>query len=294
MLGGVRPVASCSLARLAPSYPWRQNTAMAFSSTSSTTNERGLPFHSEHYKKENTMYALVTGASRGIGRAIAVVLAADGAKKVGIHYASNRASAEQTAALVAEAGAKPVLIEVPLDSDGITAARRIAQEWEGELDVLVNNAGINGNQPLGEIDAPTYRRVVEVNLTAPLFLIQELATRLRDGGRIVNITTGFTRIAAPTHPVLAATKAAVNNLTLAFAPVFGPRGITINAVMPGIIDTDMNADWLPENRASAGAVSVFNRVGTPEDIALVVRHLAGESGRWVTGQTIDASGGSQL
>jgi 3-oxoacyl-[acyl-carrier protein] reductase len=240
------------------------------------------------------MYALVTGASRGIGRAIAVGLAEDGAEKVGIHHASNRAAAEQTAELVAKAGAKPVLIEAPLDGDAIAAARRIADEWDGELDVLVNNAGINGNQPLGEIDAATYRRVVEVNLTAPLFLIQEFAPRLRDGGRIVNITTGFTRIAAPTHPVLAATKAAINNLTLAFAPVFGPRGITINAVMPGIVDTDINADWLPEGRAGAAAVSVFNRVGEPEDIALVVRHLASESGRWVTGQAIDATGGSQL
>jgi 3-oxoacyl-[acyl-carrier protein] reductase len=250
--------------------------------------------HSEHYKKESMMDALVTGASRGIGRAIAVGLAQDGAERVGIHYAGNRAAAEQTAELVARAGAKPVLIEAPFDGDAVAAARAVAEEWDGGLDVLVNNAGINGNQPLGEIDAATYRRVVEVNLTAPLFLIQEFAPRLRDGGRVVNITTGFTRIAAPTHPVLAATKAAVGNLTLAFAPVFGPRGITINSVMPGIVDTDLNAGWLAEGREGAAAVSVFDRVGSPEDIALVVRHLAGESGRWVTGQAIDATGGSQL
>ena len=118
--------------------------------------------------------------------------------------------------------------------------------------MLVNNAGINGNQPLGEIDPETYRRVVEVNLTAPLFLIQEFAPRLRDGGRIVNISTGYTRVAAPTHPVYAATKAGLNNLGLALAPVFGPRGITINAVMPGIIDTDMNADWLAGGPRAGG------------------------------------------
>ena len=240
------------------------------------------------------MYALVTGASRGIGRAVAVGLAEDGAETVGIHYATNRAAADHTAELVAKAGAKPVLIEAPLDGDGVAAARRIAAAWEGELDILVNNAGINGNQPLGEIDPETYRRVVEVNLTAPLFLIQEFAPRLREGGRIVNISTGYTRLAAPTHPVYAATKAALNNLGLALAPVFGPRGITINAVMPGIVDTDINADWLPGNRASAAAVSVFNRVGTVEDIALVVRHLASDSGRWVTGQVVDATGGSAL
>jgi NAD(P)-dependent dehydrogenase (short-subunit alcohol dehydrogenase family) len=240
------------------------------------------------------MDALVTGASRGIGRAIAVGLAEDGAEKVGIHYATNHAAAERTAELVARAGAKPVLVEAPLDGDGVAAARRIADEWDGDLDVLVNNAGINGNQPLGEIDEATYRRVIEVNLTAPLFLIQEFAPRLREGGRVIDISTGYTRVAAPTHPVYAAAKAALNTLGLAFAPVFGPRGITINAVMPGIVDTDINADWLPDNRASAAALSVFNRVGTVEDIALVVRHLASDAGRWVTGQVIDATGGSAL
>ncbi len=240
------------------------------------------------------MKALVTGASRGIGRAIAIGLAEDGAEVVGIHYAANHAAASETAAAVAAAGAKPVLIEAPLDVDGVAGARRIAAEWEGELDVLVNNAGITSKQPFGEIDEETYRRVIEINLTAPLFLIQELAPRLREGGRIVNITTGYTRIAAPDHSAYAAAKAGLNNLSRALAPVFGPRGITVNAVMPGIIDTDMNADWLPEGRAQAAAYSVFNRVGAPEDVALVVRHLASDAGRWVTGQAIDATGGSLL
>jgi 3-oxoacyl-[acyl-carrier protein] reductase len=251
-------------------------------------------FGSGHYKKEMDMKALVTGASRGIGRAIAVGLAEDGAEVVGIHYAANHAAASETASLVAAAGAKPVLIEAPLDVDGIAGARRIADEWDGELDVLVNNAGIDAKQPFGEIDEAGYRRIIEINLTAPLFLMQELAPRLRDGGRIVNITTGFTRIAAPTHPAYAAAKAGVNNLGLALAPVFGPRGITVNAVMPGIIDTDMNASWLAEGRAQAAAVSVFNRVGTPDDVARVVRYLASDAARWVTGQVLDATGGSAL
>ncbi|MFI7677882.1 SDR family oxidoreductase [Actinophytocola sp. NPDC049390] len=240
------------------------------------------------------MKALVTGASRGIGRAIAVGLAEDGAEVVGVHYAANRAAASETAALVAAAGAKAVLVEASLNVDGVVGARRIAAEWEGDLDVLVNNAGIDARQPFGEVDEEKYRRIIEINLTAPLFLTQELAPRLRDGGRIVNITTGYTRIAAPTHPAYAAAKAGVNNLGLALAPVFGPRGITVNAVMPGIIDTDMNADWLPEGRAEAAAYSVFNRVGTPADVALVVRYLASDAGRWVTGQVIDATGGSAL
>ena len=240
------------------------------------------------------MKALVTGASRGIGRAIAVGLAQDGAEVVGIHYATNASAAAETAALVEAAGAKPVLIEAPLDVDGVAGARRVAAAWEGDLDVLVNNAGITSRQPFGEVEEETYRRVLEINLTAPLFLIQELSPRLRDGGRIVNITTGYTRIAAPTHPAYAAAKAGLNNLGLALAPVFGPRGITVNAVMPGIIDTDMNADWLAEGRAEAAAYSVFDRVGTPEDVAAVVRFLASDGGRWVSGQVLDATGGSAL
>lgn len=244
------------------------------------------------------MKALVTGASRGIGRAIAVGLAEDGAELVGVHYASNQEAAEQTAKLVADAGATPVLIDAPLDRDGVGAARSVAARFldqAGAIDVLVNNAGTNGNQALGEIDEETYRRVIELNLTAPLFLIQELAPAFRDNGRIVNISTGFTRVAAPTHPVYAATKGAINTLGLALAPTFGPRGITINAVMPGIIDTDMNA-WLddPEARAGAAALSVFNRIGTVDDVADLVRHLASDAGRWTTGQVIDATGGSAL
>jgi NAD(P)-dependent dehydrogenase (short-subunit alcohol dehydrogenase family) len=279
---------------------------MAADSTSPVSNDLGLPDFivltivcSDHYKKERDMKALVTGASRGIGRAIAVGLAEDGAELVGIHYASNRDAAEQTAKLVADAGATPVLIDVPLDQDGVGAARAVAArflEHAGAIDVLVNNAGTNGNQPLGEIDETTYRRVIELNLTAPLFLIQELAPAFRDNGRIVNISTGFTRVAAPTHPVYAATKGAINTLGLALAPTFGPRGITINAVMPGIIDTDMNADWLddPEARAGAAALSVFNRIGTVDDVSALVRHLASDAGRWTTGQVIDATGGSAL
>ncbi len=147
--------------------------------------------HSDHYKKS----ALVTGASRGIGRAIAVGLAEDGAETVGIHYATNHAAAERTAELVAAAGAKPVLIDAPLDGDGIAAARRDRRRVDGELDVLVNNAGINGNRRSARStrDLPAGRRGQP---TAPLFLIQEFAPRLRDGGRIVNISTGYTRVAA--------------------------------------------------------------------------------------------------
>ncbi|MGW4501067.1 SDR family NAD(P)-dependent oxidoreductase [Micromonospora sp. NPDC004336] len=247
---------------------------------------------------------LVTGSSRGIGRAVAVALAEAGAEVVGVHYTRDEAAARQTAELVRRSGAAPVLVRAGFDADGATAAERLATAFldrveqavgRREIDVLVNNAGVAGSQRLGSIDEATYRRTVEINLTVPLFLTQALWPHMRDGGRVVNISTGYTRIAAPTHPVYSATKAALNALTLALAPTLAARGVTVNAVMPGIIDTDMNAGWLQgDARESAAALSVFNRVGTVDDVADVVRFLASEEARWVTGQVVDATGGSAL
>ncbi len=135
-----------------------------------------------------------------------------------------------------------------------------------------------------------------VNFKAPFFLIQAVADHIRDNGRIINISTGFTRVAAPTHPAYAASKGAIETLTLALAPAFGPRGVTVNAVMPGVTETDMNAAWItvPEARAGAEAMSVFSRVGQPADVADVVTFLASHEARWMTGQVLDATGGTRL
>ncbi|KOX12617.1 SDR family NAD(P)-dependent oxidoreductase [Nocardiopsis sp. NRRL B-16309] len=249
--------------------------------------------------------ALVTGGTRGIGRAIALALAEDGASLVGVQYRGDEESAALTARLIEEREATAVTIRADFGTDPLhgvdTTAReflKAVEELTGrrEVDVLVNNAGIAAPQPLGQIDASTYRQVMDVNLTAPLFLIQELAPCIAQDGRIVNVSTGYTRIAAPTHPVYSASKAALNALTLALAPTLGPRGITVNAVMPGVIDTDMNAEWLsePGAREYAEGLSVFKRVGEVDDVAGLVRYLASPQARWTTGQVIDATGGSAL
>ncbi len=247
--------------------------------------------------------ALITGASRGIGAATAAALALDGLALIGIHYGHDRSAAEGTAERIRSLGATPVLVQADL-AEGEPAAATIAREWTSALDehgltgtdVLVSNAGVNGAQVLTELDPETYARVQAVNLTAPLFLLHHLAGSLNDGGRVIAISTGYTRVAAPTHLAYTASKAGLEGALRAVSPELGQRGITVNAVAPGIIDTDLNADWIeaPGAREDAATVSAFGRIGTPEDVADIVSYLAGDGARWITGQTIDATGGSRL
>lgn len=149
---------------------------------------------------------------------------------------------------------------------------------------------------LGETTERTIDELMTINFRARFFLVKTIFENIRDNGRIINISTGFTRVAAPTHPAYAASKGALETLTLALAPEFGSRGITVNAVLPGVTETDMNAEWLavPEARAGAEAMSVFSRLGRAEDVAEVVSFLASDKAGWTTGQMIDATGGARL
>ncbi|MET8574064.1 MULTISPECIES: SDR family oxidoreductase [unclassified Streptomyces] len=247
--------------------------------------------------------ALVTGGSRGIGRAIAQRLAGAGAV-VAVHYGRDTAAAEETVGAIRAAGGTAFAVRAELGSPG-----DVETLWEGfdrqilehsgdvGLDILVNNAGIT---PRGEIDQTTveaFDEAVAVNMRAPFFLTQQGLKRLRDGGRIINVSSGATRIALTDIIAYAMTKGAVDAFTLTLAKALGGRGITVNAVAPGIIDTDMNAAWLRGNEAAekaAADLSALGRVGRPEDVADVVAFLASDEARWVTGQVVDATGGSQL
>jgi len=246
--------------------------------------------------------AIVTGASRGIGKGIALRLATEGAL-VAVHYGTRRDAAEDTISAIEEAGGSAFAVGAELDS--LSGVDRLLQNLDEELirrtgsnqfDILVNNAGIGTSPSFIETSEEDFDHLFSVNVKAPFFLVQQSLGRLRDGGRIINISSGVTRIAYPHIMTYNLTKGALNTFTLHLAQLLGPRGITVNAVMPGIVDTDVNASWLhtPDGQKHAVEMSALGRVGEPSDIADIVAFTASPDGRWVTGQMLDATGGSHL
>jgi 3-oxoacyl-[acyl-carrier protein] reductase len=246
--------------------------------------------------------AVVTGASRGIGRAIALRLGRDGAL-VGVHYGRNREAADRAVKDIEGAGGAAFSVGVELGT--LASVEELFDALDLELtsrngsnrfDVLVNNAGIAPDTSVEETTEDVFDRVFAVNTKVPFFISQRALPRLRDGGRIINISTGATRIAFPALAAYAMSKGALNVLTLELAKQLGPRGITVNTLAPGFVETDMSARFLsdPESRRAAGSVSALGRIGQPADVADVAAFLASHDARWVTGQYIDATGGAQL
>ncbi|MFI8204990.1 SDR family oxidoreductase [Streptomyces sp. NPDC085937] len=244
--------------------------------------------------------ALVSGSSRGIGRATALRLARDGAL-VAVHCSSNREAAEETVAAIEKDGGRgfSVLAELGVPGDVhelFLALERELKERTGNttLDILVNNAGVMGGVDPEELTPEQFDRLFAVNAKAPYFLVQRALANLPDGGRIINISSGLTRVANPQEVAYAMTKGAVDQLTLHFAKHLGPRGITVNSVGPGITDNGSPVFDDPEAVAAMAGYSVFNRVGETRDIADVVAFLASDDSRWITGSYLDASGGTLL
>lgn len=242
--------------------------------------------------------ALVTGASRGIGRAIALRLADEGAR-VAVHHGSSARAARDVVAQIVSRGGSAFAIGAPLGVPGDAAALWAAfDEHADGVDVIVNNAGVLGERaPYAEVSAAAYDEVFAINTRAPFFVVQQGLSRLRDGGRVVNISTSFTHGARnPELLAYAMSKAAVDAFSAHLAKLLGPRGITVNAVGPGATDTDMNAAWLrtPEGREAVSSRSPLGRVAEPKDVADIVAFLASDDARWVTGQWLDATGGALL
>ncbi|WIA55289.1 SDR family oxidoreductase [Sphingobium sp. WTD-1] len=242
--------------------------------------------------------ALVTGASRGIGRAIALRLAADGAR-VGVHYATARDAAAAVRAEIEAAGGEAFLLRADLSAltgiEGLVDDLRIALDGR-LLDILVNNAGIGASGTIADTDEAGFDALFALDVKAPFFLTQQLLPLLADGGRIINISSVVSMAAYPTTIAYAAAKAALNSMTVSLAVGLGPRGISVNAVAPGATATDFLGPML-DDPAVVGMLekaSVFGRLGQPGDIAGLVAFLAGPEAGWVTGQLIAASGGMHL
>jgi 3-oxoacyl-[acyl-carrier protein] reductase len=236
--------------------------------------------------------ALVTGGSRGIGRAIVERLARDGAS-VTFSYQKDETAAQAVVASVAAAGHTASAVQCDLaDAAAIGRLFDAAAANAGGLDIVVNNAGVGTVGLIADTSDEDFDWVMGVNLKGTFVALREAARRLRDGGRVINISTLNTVMRGPGISLYAASKGAVEQLTVVAAHELGARQITVNTVSPGATDTDMlRALNTEESLAEVAALSPLGRLGEPADVADVVAFLAGEDGRWMTGQNLRAGGG---
>ncbi len=232
--------------------------------------------------------AIVTGASNGIGRAIAERLAEDGAIVV-VNYSKSAEKAQQVVAGIQAKGGKALAVQA--DMSQVTDARRLVVDTVKQfnrLDILVNNAGKFMPKPLEETTESDFDAVVDLNAKGPYFAMQEAARVLKDGGRVVNISTGGTHLHFPGATAYLGSKAALEQYTKGLAQELAPKGITVNTVSPGFTETGM---MMEEYRQIGIQLSPMKRLGVPKDIADVVAFIVSEEARWLTGQTIQAGGG---
>ena len=240
--------------------------------------------------------ALVTGASRGIGRASALALAKAGAQVLG-HYATGESEAAAVVAEIRQAGGRAEKVAADLRApDGAHAlAARVRAVVGDRLDILVANAGISKSASIEEMTVKDFDDLFAVNVRAPYFLVQQLLPTLCKNSSIVLLSSLASHAAVGTLSAYGATKGAVDALVKHFASALGGRGIRVNAVAPGVVDTDMSKFA----RSDAGrdftlGIQALKRIAQPDDIAAAVVFLASDEARWITGDTLRVDGGSKL
>lgn len=236
--------------------------------------------------------ALVTGASRGIGAAIAERLATDGFSVI-VNYAGRVADAEGLVAKIEAKGGRAIAVQADIsDPDAVTRMFDAAEAGFGGIDVLVNNAGMMKLAHLADSDDALFDSQIAINLKGVFNTLREASKRLRDGARIINLSSSVVGLAPATYGVYAATKAGVEAMTHVLTKELRGRNITVNAIAPGPTATDLFLDGKPQavidNLAKAAPLE---RLGKPEDIAAAVAFLAGPDGAWINGQILRANGG---
>jgi 3-oxoacyl-[acyl-carrier protein] reductase len=236
--------------------------------------------------------ALVTGASRGIGAAVAERLAQDGFTVV-INYAGDTKSAEALARKIEGNGGRALTAKADVsDAKAVRGMFDAAEAAFGGVDVLVNNAGIMKLAKIADSDEALFDQQVAINLKGSFNAMREAAKRLRDGGRIINFSTSVVGVKLETYGVYAATKAAIETMTAILSKELRGRSITVNAVAPGPTATDLFLNGKsPDVIERMAKMNPLERLGTPEDIAASVSFLAGPDGSWINGQTLRANGG---
>jgi len=239
--------------------------------------------------------AVVTGASKGIGAAIAGHLAAEGAA-VAVNYASSKKDADRVVADIASKGGKAIAVQANLAKEAeIVRLFSETKKAFGRLDVLVNNAGIYEFSPLDGVTEDHFRRQFDLNVLGPILASRE-AVRHFDpaGGSIVNISSGASSLAPPNTAVYSATKAAVDAVTRVLAKELGPRNIRVNTINPGMVDTEgVRTAGIADSefRKQVEAQTPLGRIGEPRDIALAAVFLASSDAAWITGETLLVAGG---
>ncbi|MEJ1967150.1 MAG: SDR family oxidoreductase [Rhizomicrobium sp.] len=240
--------------------------------------------------------ALVTGASRGMGRAAALELAKAGAQVL-VHYSNGAKEADAVVAEIRATGARAETVQADLSqADG---AHRLAKQVRdivgGRLDILVANAGISKNATIEDTTVEDFDRLFAVNVRAPFFLVQQLLPILGPGSSVILLSSLAAHAAVGTLAAYAATKGAIDTLVKHFAAALGGRGIRVNAVAPGVINTDMSSfARTDDGKAFTLSMQALQRIGEAEDVGPVVAFLASDAARWITGDTLRVDGGSKL